>query len=556
MFRLSIRGETVDSFRVTEDSNGFTINSDELFQNVTFHIVGLENVESCKIKILFEDGSQTIDSKDIIYNTGVFDARNWIEVNESSSDPVSKARIFIDSYELSTNPKIEHWLSKKNTNSVPYLSTPSPSRSANPDNPPIIIVSVDSLRHDRLSRFKPLLNEMDGAVTPSEPRTQGTSTWPAHASLFTGVHPLEHGCTNDAIAPQIDPSLTTLAELLEKHGYRNSAVVSSGNLSPQLGYGRGFHRYQVQDIDWKRRERDVRTVFRTFKDWMSADIKSGATRGSYFLHIFDVHYPYIPPDHYAGSTDFDFSQYDTYVELAKNRDYVDLLKHDPLNIDEITINQITGLYDRCVDFVVDQLLDLILYLKRVDVYDDSLIIIAGDHGEDFYERNFIYHHSLYNENIKPGMIVKPPASGGFSVPDEVDYIDILPTIASLLGSEKAVDQSSGSPFTERTPEQPRITERLLDTYNVSIELHGEKLIFTYTGNKEPSKLVEGGPSYIEQSSDDGYRAVESRDELTEAEYELETHVRSFVKDRSFSVDSSDKNISSEVEDRLEELGYK
>lgn len=69
------------------------------------------------------------------------------------------------------------------------------------------------------------------------------------------------------------------------------------------------------------------------------------------------------------------------------------------------------------------------------MWDDALIILTGDHGEEFGERGFFTHRSLYDCNIQPFIAIKPSVTAEWSVPDAVDIVDCFPTIAHEIGAD-------------------------------------------------------------------------------------------------------------------------
>lgn len=551
---MSLREET-DQFRpvLAEEDTTHTVTSTDQFDRIAFDLVNLRDATRIDISVRHLSDGTEIESETIRYRTGDFDKQAIIPIRLSSPPEANAVELSVT--DVQTNSGVtDKWLSREIIR--PRLSVPRRATNARPEAPPIFIISVDSLRYDRLDRFAPVLDALgDDAFAPAEPRTQGVSTWPAHASLFTGVHPHEHGCRSDAIGPEIARSLTTLGELLDAHGYRNSAVVSAGNLSPDLGYGRGFHRYDVQQMDWESRNHDIRTILQTATEWLSSDHGGGGDRLFYFLHSFDVHYPYIPPEPQLLDGDANFEVFDTYVEYARERDYVRLLTEDPFDVSDEDIDLMEAYYDECVDFVVRELRAFVETLKREGVFDQSLIVLLGDHGDDFYERNFLFHHSLYEQNIKPGVIVKPPTDWENPLPDDLDHVDIFPTIARCLGDEKAVQQAAGVPIQARDGSpRPRITERFLDTYNVSVETASAKTILTYENRAD---VLNGHPAYVESSvRDEPYAAVDSSDDLLAPEAECETIAREFVTDARDAAEQSGRGVTRDVEKRLEKLGYR
>lgn len=163
------------------------------------------------------------------------------------------------------------------------------------------------------------------------------------------------------------------------------------------------------------------------------------------------------------------------------------------------------MYDSCVEFVDSQVSTFVRTLKNCGIFEDALIIVLGDHGEEFGERGFYGHDSLNDANIRPFTAVKPPATESWAIRDEVDFVDILPTIATLLGSD-VPDECEGVPIQNGETNRPRISERIgTDYYNVSVEKDGWKGIFTCEEN-HPNRP---SPDALENVAHEEYHSMQS-----------------------------------------------
>jgi arylsulfatase A-like enzyme len=380
--------------------------------------------------------------------------------------------------------------------------------------------------------------------------------------MLTGVHPAVHGCYSGNFGPRIRESLVTLPELLARNGYSCSGCVSAENLSPEIGYGRGFDRYELQPMSWETRDFDARSNVNAVIDWVTRDAELPDRLPFYFLHIFDAHYPYIPPLPLPDDLQLDYRSMERFIEHVSYRDYLKLLKEDPLDIDTEALDLAKEYYRLSLSHVSRQLTRLIGTLKAEGIFDQSLIVVTGDHGEDFYERNFVFHHSLYDPNIRPAMIVKPPKDSEIIVPDDPDTVDFLPVIADLIGCE-VPDQCAGRKWNETREERPRITERLLDVYNVSVEIAGVKGIFTYdenNPNRPTEAQIDSGPImeeyYRVESGRTRNREVAQDTVPDEIRTNLRTTAERFMRQQTRHARSQPVKISADVTNRLKDLGYR
>ncbi|MCZ6726587.1 MAG: sulfatase-like hydrolase/transferase, partial [Acidobacteria bacterium] len=114
--------------------------------------------------------------------------------------------------------------------------------------PPVILISLDTLRADALSaQTTPHLARLAAAsVRFSSALTEVAFTLPAHMTMLTGSAPDVHGVSSRE--DRLGLGQPTLAEMLGRAGYATAAVVSSDWLSKGFGFGRGFDSYQEIDL--------------------------------------------------------------------------------------------------------------------------------------------------------------------------------------------------------------------------------------------------------------------------------------------------------------------
>ncbi|MHC4086764.1 MAG: sulfatase-like hydrolase/transferase, partial [Planctomycetota bacterium] len=222
-------------------------------------------------------------------------------------------------------------------------------------------------------------------------------TLPAHTSMLTGTIPPHHG-KHENRDVHFDPSHVTLAALLKSKGYRTGAFVGSQILNGRFGLNRGFDTYhdrfaqQVQS--GPRSERRAEEVNRAAFAWLE---KQKDDPFFLFLHYYDPHYTYDPPEPFATT----FKENPYAGEIAYT--------------------------DHCIGEVVAK-------LKSLDMYESSLIIVTGDHGEMLGEHGEAGHmFFIYQSAMKVPLIYKLPGSNAaHKIDDIASIIDIVPTVCDLL----------------------------------------------------------------------------------------------------------------------------
>jgi arylsulfatase A-like enzyme len=283
----------------------------------------------------------------------------------------------------------------------------------------------------------------ENAIAPS------SWTQPSHASLLTGRYTYEH----QAELVPLDDRFQTISEALQEQGYRTGAV--SANLfffTRRQGFGRGFAHFEdnfqtipdmasntlygyIFDYYFLRKILNYEEpIYRKLADdvtesalsWIQID-----TQKPYFmfLNYFDVHDPYTPPDPYRAQ----FSSIDNPGGVINS--YVE--RYSP----QLTPEQLQGeidAYDGSILFVDDEIERLLNGLRQSGQLDNTIVIIASDHGESFGEHGLLQHsNSLYIEQIHVPLIIwwpgKIPANNRVNLPVSISALPA--TILSFVNGD-------------------------------------------------------------------------------------------------------------------------
>ena len=333
-----------------------------------------------------------------------------------------------------------------------YITPP-----AFPQLPNIILISIDTLRADHLSCYgyqrktSPNLDRIASeGVRFERVISQAPKTAPSHMTMFTSLYPSLHGVHRDYdqdIFFQLSPIWQTLTEILKKAGYRTAAFTGGGQVSAGFGFERGFEIYQ-ENMYWLEWE-----DFLPVLDWLN-QLKDNEPF-FLFLHTYEVHDPYCPPEPYNKLYDPDYQGWilSDYQELkkrtGKDRRSVHNLfwggkekgvKGDRLNLELISerdTQHFLALYDGEIRYTDEILGRFFKELEKRGLLgnDRTLLIITSDHGEEFREHGDFLHKRLYWETMEvplifycPGII--PP---GKVIKGQARLIDLAPTILDLIG---------------------------------------------------------------------------------------------------------------------------
>ncbi len=272
-----------------------------------------------------------------------------------------------------------------------FLSTVLISRSKNN----VLLITIDTLRYDRLSVYsKEYVNtpNIDKLAEKSSVFKRAFAhtpiTLPSHANILTGTTPLYHGIS-DNNRFRLDDKFLTLAEHLKKNGYKTAAFTASFVLNEYFKLNQGFDFYSSPD---KSNELIAEEIIKPAVRWIKNN------NGPWFLwiHLWDPHTPYSPPEPYKSRFSSD-------------------------------------LYSGEVAYTDSQLGILLNYIEKSGFLKNTTIVITGDHGEalgDHGEREHGYF--AYNETIHIPLIIYDPSLKNSEISNNVSHIDIFPTICDLL----------------------------------------------------------------------------------------------------------------------------
>jgi len=313
-----------------------------------------------------------------------------------------------------------------------------PNQHARPD---VYLVTIDTLRANHVHCYgydaiqTPALDGLaKHGIRFAQAFTPSPITNTSHTTILTGLLPSVHGVTD--FGKPLDASHATLAELLKKQGYQTAAfigavILDSKSLAPGLDRGFDFYdnfpEHSASKSRWGRVERRGMEVVRRAEAW-----RSGHPGGAHFMwiHLYDPHDAYEPPEPYS--------------KIYKNR-----------------------LYDGEIAYADMALGSFLSYLKQHGWYENSLIVVVGDHGEGLGEHQEETHGIfLYDSTLHVPLIVKLPRGDGERVVEsQVRTTDILPTVVELAGAAR--------------PEK----------------LDGESLVAFFNGTQSGSRVVFGETDY-------------------------------------------------------------
>ncbi|MHC5085000.1 MAG: sulfatase-like hydrolase/transferase [Planctomycetota bacterium] len=361
----------------------------------------------------------------------------------------------------------------------------------------IVLISMDTTRADYLSCYgyqHKTTPNIDAVAAEAVRFEQAIApiplTLPSHSTMLTGTIPPYHGI-HDNLNYMLADSNLTLAEMLKASGYTTGGIISSYVLEEGFGLGQGFDTYddEFDEIDNQLgAERRGGEVSAHAIKWLDENRDEDFFL---FLHYYDPHSPYDPPEPYRGL--FGSIAAAEAIGLTDNTSLT-ADTDEKKKVFKLTYAEELAYTDHCIGQVINK-------LKSLDLYDSTLLIITGDHGEAFGEREEMGHgYYIYQESIHVPLIVKLPGQQtAKTVSGAVGLIDITPTVCSLLGIEAPQyiqgRDLSGALFDEPLEDDDRYiySESLLATkYKASplLAVTGNRFKYIQTARPELYDLID------------------------------------------------------------------
>jgi arylsulfatase A-like enzyme len=320
--------------------------------------------------------------------------------------------------------------------------------------PSVLVLLIDALRADRLGCYgttptpSPTLDRLAArGLVFEQAIAQASWTMPAVTTILTGLYPRTHGVVGgswrwgqpagvaaDADWAFLSDSIRTLGETAELGGVTTVGVVSNPTISRGTNLGRGFETFvELPGDPGKLRWPRAADINATFLRWLE---RNRGLRFLAYLHYMDVHSPYAPPEPFRPPPPA------ATIRPEVRRGEVERLQRDvrcgapPLAAEEI--GYLEALYAGGIRYWDSQLAVLLDALSAQGVADSTIVLVVADHGEEFQDHGHLEHGSqLYDETIHVPLVMAGPSLEAGRIVEPVEQIDVLPTVAGLLGVEPA-----------------------------------------------------------------------------------------------------------------------
>lgn len=318
----------------------------------------------------------------------------------------------------------------------------------------VVFITVDTLRADHLSydgyvrNTSPNIDALarEGVVF-SNAFVQWPQTTPSLASMITGTYGHTNGVVGDTGRQlSLDKYFVLLPEVLKNDDYNTMGIVTNLYLASEFGFAQGFESYteawEEVEINGKTEHKglDAAGVTEQAANWLRDNHKKG--KFFMWLHYLDPHAEYTPPAPFNTM----YVEDDFYNESER----INLVAPDPAYPDIGGVREIARLGDnKILDYYISQYDGEIRYvdenigillneIKKLGIYDNTLIVFTSDHGESLGEHNYYFWHGRlpYDDCLRVPFVIKFPADA--KIPHEriarpVGLIGLLPTLLDFFG---------------------------------------------------------------------------------------------------------------------------
>ncbi len=372
----------------------------------------------------------------------------------------------------------------------------------------VLFITIDCFRVDHAGwmyekswHLTPYLNEISRkSVIFKNAISAGSSTPASFPALITSTYPLMY-----SDYPRISSIRKSIAEVLRENGYRTGAFHSNPYLSRSYKYNRGFdifedHIKKEKDANETGKasviektklkmyhvKKDIHSRFKgtdlpyerasTINNDFYSFLNKGTGKFFAWLHYMDAHHPVIPPQ--------DFCTYS-----KKDLSSIDKIYRGIHPASDSEIKKIRELYAASIKYIDSEIGNLFEFLKEKNEWDNTVVIITADHGEEFMEHgDFSHKAKMYDELIHVPLMIRIPKLGyRMEIDEPIGTINIAPTVSDMVGIGNISEFTGKSmlPYMERNGEtvseknEGVISETLTMGGKVTLSMETGKYLISY-----------------------------------------------------------------------------
>ncbi|MFT7671339.1 MAG: arylsulfatase [Planctomycetota bacterium] len=326
----------------------------------------------------------------------------------------------------------------------------------------VILISMDTTRADQIGCYggpvakTPNIDSLaERGILFEQNNSAASSTLASHTSMMTGLYPRRHGVARNGF--MINSDNVMLAEVLGSNGFHTAGVIGSFALSELFDFDQGFDYWNQEfdiEVDMRTSDQNQRSGDQVTDTALEHLDQLDGERVFLFVHYFDVHAPYAPPEPFLsqyvlpeGPRTSGFGSIAAQVNAQQERLGVDKRAVYNVGLTRELLDGVPGvsmpgdeglaaLYQGELAYTDSEIGRLLDGLEERGMLKDSIVVLTGDHGETFWEHADFWHHgvAVYQTNSHVPLIVSMPdgRGKGTRVKQPVSGIDLFPTLLELL----------------------------------------------------------------------------------------------------------------------------
>ena len=356
------------------------------------------------------------------------------------------------------------------------------------DPPNIVVITLDTTRADHLGCYgyfrdtSPVIDRLAArSIVFERCIVPMATTLPTHTSIFTGTYPIEHGVlanlTHGGTRFTPSPDLRSLPQVASEAGYQTAAFVSAAPLKRGSGMEIGFDVFDQPSTSRREAAATNKKIF----EWLpSLDERPYLL----WVHYYDPHWPYRSGSAYRTDEALETYLAERRVSDTTPRPLAGLIEDS---------RAITNSYDGEIRTMDSELGKLLERLEGLPGWDNTVVLLIGDHGEGLGQHGHAAHGGTWNEQLWAPMMIRVPGEPARRVPQVVSAVDALPTLLGLIDAPELdvlLSQASGRDVLaadfEPAPVFGQDTGRLVDepNYRYSVTTRDWKYFSVRVGEDE------------------------------------------------------------------------
>ncbi len=430
--------------------------------------------------------------------------------------------------------------------------------------PNVLLLVCDTLRADHLGCYgynrptSPFMDQFAVEALLFE-NAMSNSPWtrPSMGSLFTSLYPHQHQAFY--WEDNLDNSFLTLAEIFRNCNYSTFAVQTNVLLTEYYNFHQGFQHFDEIINDKAEKVTDK------FNSWVTRNKNKPFFA---YLHFMDVHLPYEAPQDFKKT--FEPEKIDSVLDGVTGAYEIRILNE--IGLSRQDKQHLINIYDAEIRYFDHHIGQMINTLKKLGIFNNTIIVLTSDHGEEFWEHNGFEHgHTLYKEVIHVPLIIKyssklPPKR----IQTCVNLLDLTPSLLWLCGIKNNFSLTGRNIILDSKIREPKKEKIFFEAIGFGAEKKGVikdgwKLIEN-TGirhEKAMDLFLEMTP-YIMPEYEKGYELYNTNldsqeqhnliDEFPQIADRLKTYLELFKSESMDSRKSEAKDLEKKLKD-LKSLGY-